>query len=49
VGGRDATTLVEGEGVTKIADGMRLALQRIERYGEDIVLTYRVFSQEVTG
>lgn len=48
VGGRDATTLVEGEGVNKIADGIRLALQRIERYGKDTVLTYTVFPQEVT-
>jgi 2,5-diamino-6-(ribosylamino)-4(3H)-pyrimidinone 5'-phosphate reductase len=47
VGGRDATTLVEGEGVNKIADGIRLALQRIERYGEDIVLTYKVLPKRL--
>lgn len=41
VGGRDAITLVEGKGFDKVRDGIKLVLQRIEQYGEDLVLTYR--------
>jgi len=41
VGGREAVTLVEGKGFDKVHDGIKLALQRIEQYGEDLVLTYR--------
>jgi 2,5-diamino-6-(ribosylamino)-4(3H)-pyrimidinone 5'-phosphate reductase len=41
VGGKDAVTLVEGEGMMKVSDGIKLLLQRIEQYGNNIVLTYR--------
>jgi len=41
VGGKDSTTLVEGEGVQKIDDGINLTLQCIEQYGRDLVLTYK--------
>ena len=45
-GGKDATTLVEGEGFQRIVDGINLTLQCIEQYGQDLVLTYRVTKQE---
>jgi 2,5-diamino-6-(ribosylamino)-4(3H)-pyrimidinone 5'-phosphate reductase len=41
VGGREAVTLVEGKGFDKVRDSIKLDLQRIEQYGEDLVLTYR--------
>ena len=41
VGGREAVTLVEGNGFGRVRDGIKLVLQRIEQYGEDLVLTYR--------
>jgi 2,5-diamino-6-(ribosylamino)-4(3H)-pyrimidinone 5'-phosphate reductase len=44
VGGKDAITLVEGEGVSTVSDGVGLRLERIEQYGEDLVLTYRVLT-----
>lgn len=42
VGGRDAVTLVEGEGFSRVAEGEKLRLERIEQCGEDLVLTYKV-------
>jgi len=41
VGGKDSVTLAEGEGVNRVSEGVRLLLQRIEQYGEDLVLTYK--------
>lgn len=45
VGGRDAVTLVEGEGVSLIERGVHLSLEKTERYGRDIVLTYKVIGR----
>ncbi len=42
VGGRDAKTLVEGEGFSKIEDGIRLSLKSIDRIDDEIVLHYQV-------
>lgn len=42
VGGRNAATLVEGEGFSRIEEGIKLKLKLIERCGEDLVLTYEV-------
>jgi len=42
VGGRSATTLVEGDGVAHVKDGVRLRLIRKEKFGDDLVLTYKV-------
>jgi len=41
IGGRETVTLVEGEGVGDIDNAPRLRLVDIERYGRDVVLTYR--------
>ncbi|RJX16247.1 2,5-diamino-6-(ribosylamino)-4(3H)-pyrimidinone 5'-phosphate reductase [Candidatus Bathyarchaeota archaeon] len=41
VGGKNATTLVEGEGYPKIQDGLKLKLVKIETAGENLVLTYK--------
>jgi 2,5-diamino-6-(ribosylamino)-4(3H)-pyrimidinone 5'-phosphate reductase len=42
LGGERAITLVEGEGVSKIEDAIRLRLLRVERYGDELILDYRV-------
>jgi 2,5-diamino-6-(ribosylamino)-4(3H)-pyrimidinone 5'-phosphate reductase len=42
VGGRDAVTLVEGEGFEKIRGGIGLRLLRYYPLGEDLVLEYQV-------
>ena len=41
VGGKNATTLVEGEGYPKIQDGLKLKLVKIETAGENLILTYK--------
>ncbi|MBS7622920.1 2,5-diamino-6-(ribosylamino)-4(3H)-pyrimidinone 5'-phosphate reductase [Candidatus Bathyarchaeota archaeon] len=41
VGGREAVTLVEGRGFSKVSEGFKLSLLRVELLGEDLVLTYR--------
>ncbi|MEW6044748.1 MAG: 2,5-diamino-6-(ribosylamino)-4(3H)-pyrimidinone 5'-phosphate reductase [Thermoproteota archaeon] len=40
VGGKDATTLVEGAGFAKIADSMKLKLRKAVRHDGEIVLYY---------
>lgn len=42
VGGRDATTLVEGDGFRLIKEGIKLELVKSYALGEDFVLEYRV-------
>ncbi len=41
VGGKEAITLVEGEGYAKVKDGLKLKLVKVEEAGEDLVLTYK--------
>lgn len=41
VGGEKAITLVEGEGYKKIREGLKLKLVKIEKVGENLVLTYK--------
>jgi 2,5-diamino-6-(ribosylamino)-4(3H)-pyrimidinone 5'-phosphate reductase len=41
VGGKDATTLVEGAGFAKIADSVKLKLRKAVRYDGEIVLHYQ--------
>ncbi|MEM4312211.1 MAG: 2,5-diamino-6-(ribosylamino)-4(3H)-pyrimidinone 5'-phosphate reductase [Nitrososphaerales archaeon] len=42
VGGKDALTLVEGEGFNTFKEGVRLSLKKVRRYGEDLVLFFSV-------
>ena len=44
LGGEQAITLVEGEGVLRIEDAVRLRLLRVKRYGDELVLSYRVLT-----
>jgi 2,5-diamino-6-(ribosylamino)-4(3H)-pyrimidinone 5'-phosphate reductase len=44
IGGKDAITLVEGEGATTVSEGVRLKLGRIEQCGKDLILTYWVLT-----
>lgn len=44
VGGKDAVTLVEGEGASTIRGGVKLQMKCIEQCGENLVLTYNVFT-----
>jgi len=44
LGGRQAITLVEGEGVLRIEDAVRLRLLGVKIYGDELVLSYRVLS-----
>jgi len=41
VGGKKAITLVEGEGYTRVREGLKLKLVKVEKAGEDLVLTYK--------
>jgi 2,5-diamino-6-(ribosylamino)-4(3H)-pyrimidinone 5'-phosphate reductase len=41
IGGRDATTLVEGEGATSMEKAFQLELLDVSRYGTDVVLRLR--------
>ena len=41
-GGRNAPTLADGEGVSSLADAVRLKLRRIERIGDELYTIYRV-------
>ena len=38
VGGEEATSPVEGVGVEKVVQGLRLARTKIEHFGEDIAI-----------
>ncbi|MEE9474718.1 MAG: 2,5-diamino-6-(ribosylamino)-4(3H)-pyrimidinone 5'-phosphate reductase [Candidatus Hydrothermarchaeaceae archaeon] len=42
VGGKDALTLVEGEGFDKISEGVKLKLERHYPLGRDLILEYEV-------
>ena len=42
IGGEKAKTPVEGEGVARLADALKMRLDKAERIGEDIMLTYFV-------
>ena len=42
IGGTCATTLVDGEGVAKINQAIRLTLLSTRRHGKDLVLSYKV-------
>ena len=42
VGGRNAVTLVEGEGFAKISNGIKLKLCRVTKNGSEVVLFYSV-------
>lgn len=44
LGGEEAITLVEGEGVSRIEDAVRLRLLGVRRNGDELVLSYRVLS-----
>ncbi len=46
LGGADATTLVEGEGVKRVRNAIRLRLTSVKKYGGDLILRYRVLSHE---
>ncbi|MCP8304106.1 MAG: 2,5-diamino-6-(ribosylamino)-4(3H)-pyrimidinone 5'-phosphate reductase [archaeon] len=41
IGGRDSVTLVEGDGVARIDEGVRVKLYEVKRFGDEVVLTYR--------
>ena len=41
VGGRDAITLVEGNGVEKMDESIRVKLHKVEQYGDEVVLIYK--------
>ena len=42
LGGEQAVTLVEGDGALRIEDAIRLRLLGMNRYGDELVLNYRV-------
>ncbi len=42
LGGTDALTLAEGEGVARVKDAVRLRLMSVQKYGSDLVVRYRV-------
>ena len=42
LGGEKATTLVEGDGVTKMKYAFRLSLASMKRNGNELVLNYKV-------
>jgi 2,5-diamino-6-(ribosylamino)-4(3H)-pyrimidinone 5'-phosphate reductase len=46
LGGREATTLVEGPGITNIERAIKLDLTRFESAGHEIVLNYKVRNAE---
>jgi len=41
VGGRDAITLVEGDGVEKMHEGIRVRLHKVEQLGDEVILIYK--------
>ncbi|MCP8316208.1 MAG: 2,5-diamino-6-(ribosylamino)-4(3H)-pyrimidinone 5'-phosphate reductase [archaeon] len=41
VGGRDAITLVEGNGVEKMDESIRVKLHKVEQHGDEVVLIYK--------
>jgi len=49
VGGSRAVTLVEGEGFSKVSEGIKLELRRTRRLGRDLVLEYTVVREGEDG
>jgi 2,5-diamino-6-(ribosylamino)-4(3H)-pyrimidinone 5'-phosphate reductase len=49
VGGIKAITLVEGEGFTKVSEGVKLELINTEKVGKNLVLTYKVLRDAERG
>jgi 2,5-diamino-6-(ribosylamino)-4(3H)-pyrimidinone 5'-phosphate reductase len=49
VGGIEAITLVEGEGFTKVAEGVNLELIKTEKVGKNLVLTYKTLRDTKRG
>ena len=45
IGGSQATSLVEGKGSPLVKEGVNLNLVRVERYGPDLVVRYRVLNR----
>ena len=41
IGGRETTTLVEGEGVRTLEEAFRLELVDVSRFGRDVVLRFK--------
>ncbi len=41
VGGKDAITLVEGNGVEKMEEGIKVKLHKVEQHGDEVVLIYK--------
>src|SRR3989442_5298867 len=44
LGGEQAITLVEGDGVLRIEEAIRLRFLGVKRYGDELVLNYKVLS-----
>jgi 2,5-diamino-6-(ribosylamino)-4(3H)-pyrimidinone 5'-phosphate reductase len=42
VGGKDAITLVEGDGVERMDEGIKVKLHEVKQQGDEVVLIYRV-------
>ena len=42
LGGENAITLVEGKGVARIEDAVKLRLQNVAKFGQDLVVHYKV-------
>ncbi|WXG39956.1 MAG: 2,5-diamino-6-(ribosylamino)-4(3H)-pyrimidinone 5'-phosphate reductase [Candidatus Freyarchaeum deiterrae] len=49
VGGIEAITLVEGEGFTKVSEGVKLELINTEKVGKNLVLTYKILRDAKRG
>jgi len=45
-GGRDAPTLADGEGVPRVADAIKLKLEKMRRVGDELFLKYSVIRKE---
>ncbi|MGQ9718256.1 MAG: 2,5-diamino-6-(ribosylamino)-4(3H)-pyrimidinone 5'-phosphate reductase [Nitrososphaerales archaeon] len=41
VGGRDAITLVEGDGIEKMVEGVRMKLSKVEQKEDEVLLMYK--------
>jgi len=46
VGGKDAVTLVEGEGFSRVEEGVKLELVNTEKVGKCLVLTYKTLKNQ---
>jgi riboflavin biosynthesis pyrimidine reductase len=45
VGGKNSISLVEGEGVSKISEGVKLELKKYYPLGKDFVMEYMVLRE----